>query len=221
MLASIGILVCLAAPALAGEVHEGDVVLEVRHGRIITGLGEGADFRRAQVFGSELGAKGFPNTTDEPGFDNEPGTFDADSSLGFNLLAELTVWDGAGLASTASEIMEVAVGPESVTTGDGFVPGFLLPVADDGSWHQHYEFTLLDSMRGLMDGVYVLPMQLFSTDAGVDRSIPFWIVFNQNADEATHDAVIDWVSANVVPAPGAAAAVTAFVCLAGRRRRSP
>ncbi len=206
--------------AVAGEAHEGDVVLEVRHGRIITGEGEGAAFRRSQVFGSELGGEGFPNTTDEPGFDNEPGTFGAGSSIGFNILGELLRWDGAGLSSTGGEVMELAVGPTSVTSGAGFVPGFLLPVEPDGSWHEHYDFTLLGGGGGSpTDGVYVLQMQLFSTDAGLDRSIPFWLVFNQNMDESVHDGVIDWVNANVVPAPGGAALGALVLAASARRRR--
>lgn len=211
----------LPAVAAAGEdhTHEGDIALTVRHGRIVAGSGEGSDFRRRQVFGSELGAEGFPNTTDEPGFDNLPGTFAPGSLISFNILSELLQWDGAGLHSTANgEIMEIALGPVAVTTSTGFVPGFALPVEDSGEWHEHYEYTLLDGGRAVSDGVFVLKMHLVSDEPGVGRSIPFWLVFNQNADEAIHDGVIEWVAANVVPAPGAVALLLPAALGAIRRR---
>lgn len=212
----------IAPVAIAGEdhTHEGDIVLTVRHGRIITGSGEGAEFRRNQVFGSELGAEGFPNTTDEPGFDNLPGTFAPGSLISFNILSELLQWDGAGLGSTVNgELMEISLGPASVSTSSGFVPGFALPVEDNGEWHEHYEYTLVEGSRGVTDGVFVLKMHLVSDEPGVGRSIPFWLVFNQNADEAIHDGVIDWVAANVVPAPGAVALLIPAALGAVRRRR--
>lgn len=212
----------LPLSAIAGEdhTHEGDVVLTVRHGRIITGSGEGPDFRRAQVFGSELGAEGFPNTTDEPGFDNLPGTFSPGSLITFNVLSELLQWDGPGLGSTVNgEVMEISLGPVSVTSSTGFVPGFALPVEDSGEWHEHYEYTLIDGGRGVTDGVYILKMNLVSDDASLGRSVPFWLVFNQNADEAIHDGVIEWVEANVVPTPGAIALLIPAILGAARRRR--
>lgn len=222
-LIALGAAGALAPSALAGEdhAHQGDVVLTVRHGRIITGSGEGARFRRAQVFGSELGAEGFPNTTDEPGFDNLPGTFAPGSNIGFNILGELLMWDGAGLSSTANgEVMEIGLGPVSVVSATGFVPGFMLPVEDSGEWHEHYEFTLLGAAAGSpSDGVYVLKMSLFSDDPSVGRSIPFWLVFNQNMDESIHDGVIDWVGAHVVPAPAGAGALALGALAALRRRR--
>jgi len=219
-------LSALPAAAVAGagagedHTHEGDIVLTVRHGRIITGSGEGADFRRAQVFGSEFGAEGFPNTTDEPGFDNLLGTFAPGSLISFYILSELLQWDGAALGSTLNgEVMEISLGPVAVTTSSGFVPGFTLPVGESGEWHEHYEYTLIDGGRGVTDGVFALKMNLVSDDPGVGRSIPFWLVFNQNADEAIHDGVIDWVAAKVVPAPGAVALLIPTALGAVRRRR--
>ncbi len=216
-------LFAFAAPlALAGEdhTHDGDIALTVRHGRIITGVGEGPEFRRAQVFGAELGAEGFPNTTDEPGFDNPPMTFAPGSSVRFDILGPLLQWDGAGLSNPAGgEIMEIALGPVAVATGAGFVPGFALPVSDEGDWHEHYEYTLLAGDRAVSDGVYVLHMRLSSDDPSLRRSIPFWIVFNQNADDAIHDEVIDWVGAHVVPSPGGAALLALAGLGALRRRR--
>lgn len=216
-------MLALAAPlAHAGEdhTHEGDIALTVRHGRIITGTGEGPAFRRNQVFGSELGAEGFPDTTDEPGFDNLPMTFAPGSNIRFDILGPLLQWDGAGLSPTAAgEVMEIAFGPVAVTSADGFVPGFALPVADDGQWHQHYEYTLIEGDRAVSDGVYVLSMRLSSDDPSLRRSVPFWLVFNQNTDDAIHDGVIDWVGAQVVPTPGGAALLMLGAASAVRRRR--
>jgi hypothetical protein len=58
------------------------------------------------------------------------------------------------------------------------------------------------------------------TGGGFAESDSFYIVFNQNSDEAVHDAAIDYVREFIVPAPGAAGLLAVSGLVAMRRRRA-
>lgn len=190
-----------------GHMHEGDIELEVEDGRIVTHPG--------RAFESELGidtnSDGMIDLwgmTESPGFDSEPGTFPVPSAVGFNLLEPLLLWTGSGYETTGpmGPTMKVAHSVLEAVTGEGFVPGFELGVHPDGDnagrWHRHYDFSLVDNGAGLADGIYLLTMQMTSSDPGISPSQRFWIVFNYRMDEATHDAAFDWVETHLVPEPG-------------------
>ena len=212
-------VLALSAPLAHAEeehAHSGDVFLAIDSGRIVTGLFDDLDgFEPSRVFGVELGEIA-PGASDEPGFDNAPGTFAPGTALGVNFRAALSIWTGAGLAPS-SEAITFEFGPASMTTGAGPVPGFDIAVAPNGEWHEHYDMFLSDP---LAVGAYVLELELFSTDPGVATSLPFWFVFNNGVSEAEHDAAIDYVQAVLVPAPGASALLLGGTLLAARRRRA-
>lgn len=210
------LLICIATcllPAgtlMAQDVHEGDVELDVIGGRILTD---------ERVYASELGEI-VPNESDEPGFDNAPGTFPVDTSVGFEILDALRKWDGTDFDDIAAETMSLGFGTSlSVTTPGSTetVVGFDLPVEDNGEWHEHYDFSL---NAPASDGVYLLQMRLTSTASNIAPSLPFFIVFNQNADEAVHDAAIGFMEASV-PEPATGVIVLMMLTLGiVRRRRS-
>lgn len=185
--------------SVASAQHAGDVLLEVIDGRIVTGLLGGESnpivVHDQRAFGSEFGEI-LPNFTDEPGFDSEPGTFDPASSIGFNVLEGLKSWNGSAWVDAGAVTLEIAYATESVTVGSDPVAGFAMPVSPNGEWHRHFDFTL---NAPAADGLYLLTWELHSTDPSVGASRPFYIVFNQNGDEAQHAAAIEWVATNLVP----------------------
>lgn len=215
--------ITLAGAASAGGKgpHADDIYLKVLNGRIATGTFDEGVFRRSRVFGAAMGVD-FPNFADEPGFESAKGTFTPDTSIGFDLLGPLMVWTGASFAADPDLAMEVAKGPESRFTGGvgSVVTGFALPVDEDGDFHEHYDYSLHDLSRGdAIEGIFLLSMRLWSTDDGVGRSTPYWIVFNQGIDDTIHDEAIDWVRDNIVPAPGAGIAALMIGAGAFARRR--
>jgi hypothetical protein len=211
-----------AAPAALAQ-HAGDVGINIIDNRIVTGSYDLGVFTPGQrVFGSEFGEL-FPNFTDEPGFTSIPGTFPVPSTITFNVLGALRVWEGGRFGSIIpAERISIGFGPLTpvlTPLTDTFTPGFSLAVSSNGEWHRHLEYTLQNPAA---DGIYLLQMNLVGNTPTTQASLPFWLVFNQNRPEIEHDAAIEWVNINLVPTPGTAGLLLAaggFIC-ARRRRQS-
>jgi hypothetical protein len=184
----------LAVPSYA-QTHGSDIELAIEAGKIVTD---------ERVYAAELGET-IPNEVDEPGFDSPPGTFPAGTSVGFSIVDSLRLWDGSDFETIPAETMSVrfgsALGPVTTPIVPGIVDGFSLNVAADGSWHRHFDFVLGSPAAS---GIYLLAMQLHSSDPGIGASEPFYIVFNQNDTELVHDAAIGYMLATTaaVPEPG-------------------
>jgi len=215
--------IVFAATAIAGVEHS-DIGVFVVNDRIRTGELHKGEFESIRVFGSEFGEGGIFNFTDEPGFEAEDGTFPPDTFWGFNILAPLGLWNGAGF-DDAPNSLTVSFGPNEVTTSNGFVEGFFMQTDDEGGLHEHLGFTLNGVDMSSDPGVYLLELELKHSDdgigpgGGIGDSPPFWLVFNFMEDEAVHDEAIKWVEANLVPAPGAFALLGAAAFFARRRHR--
>ncbi len=217
------LLAAIAAAAASSHAiahGEGDVWVYLDAGRLHTGLiSEDGLIREpdVRVFGAEFGGAGIPDFADEPGFQAPDGSFLPSSKIGFNILRALRSWNGSDFGAVSAATITMSFGPLTATTPgtDILTPGFDLTIDDQGGLHDHPDYTL-NSPAGM--GIYLLELE-FTTDlAGVGTSAPFWIVFNNGMDEAEHDAAIEWVEENLVPAPGAAC-LLAFGALTTLRRR--
>lgn len=230
-------VVGLAGPAAvvpAALAHEeGDVFLSIENGRIVTGLfqepigGPEVITPGVRVFKGELGID-VPNFADEPGFKSEPGTFALGTEVGFRITRALRQWNGSSFDQLANLTMGMSFGGSLQATSPIFdplssidAPSFSIPVepysADPqlGDWHRHPGFTL---NAPATDGVYLMELELFSTDPSVQASDFIWIVWGQNADEAALDAALEHAE-SVIPAPSAALVLVLGGGLALRRRR--
>ncbi len=175
----------------------------------------------------------FAFATDDPGTNSVGGTFATPGAIGFNILNELLVWNGSGFSSTA-ETMTVAFGPESVTTGSGFVNGFATNVRDENShpdnesqWgrhHIHHDWILNgDNGANPNDGIYLLELELYyeagqGNDVSYENSKNFYMVFGLNESDVAILDVAGWVQTTMIPAPGALA-LLALAGMAGTSRR--
>jgi len=213
--------VVFPAVAMADEEEEHfDVWFRDVDGQIVTGS-RFEDFSiRSQyerVFGGEFGEDPlFPFNADEPGFqafDFAPGT-----SFRVNATDALGVWNGGGF-DLADETMGVAFEGSSFTTGVGPVNGFTFDTDSDGDLHDHFELTLNGASGNDPDvGIYLLSLSVGYDGDPASFSDPFFFVMNLGEDEASHEAAIDWVNANLVPTPGGLLLLGA-AGLMGRRRR--
>lgn len=210
-----GIMGALAAPAFA-EIPEGDVFLSLQSGQLSTGLisEDGTTLTPGvRVFFAEFGADA-PNVTDEPGVQSLPGGLGAATNFRFDILKAVRKWNGVNFSSIAAETLTADLGPLSVTSpaSDIFTSGFNIPLSASGS-HEHPDWTL---NAPASSGVYLLEVQ-WSLNTG--EVSPFtWMLWSQNADEATNEAAYDWALANV-PTPGTAGLLAIAGLMAARRRR--
>lgn len=223
-------LLALLAPAAAhaGIVKQPhrDCLIEAHNGSLFTSaIGEDEDpasiVPGARVFGAELGEFPFaPGEGDEPGFQGY--AFPVGAVFTFDVRDALGEWNGAAFAASTSTMTIAASLADpflpSVTTGAGFVPGFLFTAAGaDGRIHQHLEFRV-NAPACDSGAIYLLELQVSAP--GYATTPAFWFVFNDAGSEEAHDAAIAWVESNLVPAPGVGLAILGVLGVAPRRRRA-
>jgi hypothetical protein len=209
----------MSGPALAQIDHEGDVGITIVNNRLSTGaVDNGMVVGVERVFGSEMTLLAGAPFADEPGLFGETN-FPA-MNLGFNVRNALLEWNGTAFVNPAAAQMTIEFGPNAVMTPasvGGFQSGFTIPIAT-GGFDEHYDFSL---PSGTETAIFLLELELTS-DIGVESSRPFWIVFNHGLTEPQHDAAIEWVEMNLVPAPGAGALLAfgglGFMGVSRRRR---
>lgn len=143
--------------------------------------------------------------TKDPGFDSEPGTFSNGSAIGFNVLQPLMKWDDANeifysLDHTSEETMIISfLSSLWVQTTDSEINGFEIDVASNGSYHKHYNFTLVSpDSNDPCDGIYLLEMELYSTSETLEKTDPFIILFNNGEDETVHTRAFEWAQDNLI-----------------------
>jgi len=203
--------------AVAGPGHAGDITLTISGGKMFTAIiPEGGGTAEAQrVFASEFfDVAGFA-FADEPGYEIDDGTLTPGSGLFLTMRKAVRSWTGSDFSTIATQTITASFGPNSITSNltDIATGGLLLPVEAGGGLHDHPEVNLNDALAG----IYLLELEL-SSDTGLEKTDPFWIVYNYGAGEADHDAAIEWVNSTLVPAPGSLALV-GLGLLAARRRR--
>jgi hypothetical protein len=212
-----GHLVLAVAAAIAfdssawAQGHVSDIGLRVSTtGQITTHLiTTGGISPEQRVFAATFGDTGISGFTANPGFDALPATFAVGYRIGFNIRSALSVWNGGQFEATdpagplVGERLKLSFLTANVTSGAGSVPGFSLAVQSDGGWHRHLSFYLLagTGTPAPDSGVYLLELELWSTDPAVQQSAPFWLVMNHVSSAEQQAAATAWVIDNLLPSP--------------------
>ena len=184
---SMAVAFALSFGTAASAQHAGDIGLRVVDGAVATaeiGASGYGDARR--VFGGTLGDTGTAWFTSNPGYDAPPGGFPVGSRLGIRFTGPILAWDGDSFEPTspsgalAGERLRISYLTLSAISGDGPVAGLDLAVQSDGGWHRHISMTLLPATGSAMPdaGVYLVPLQAYSTASGVGASAEYWLVLN-------------------------------------------
>ena len=187
----------IAPATLADEGHAGDIGLVVEEGRIHSVLVDAKGFGPHQrAFEGEFGADGVPWFAADPGYDAEPGTFPVGTRIGVRFADALMVWDGTGFVPTSpggamsGERLRLSYLSLNATTSAGPAPGFDLAVQPDGGWHIHPSMELLAAPGAAEPdvGVYLVQLEVYSTDPSIAASESIWLVLNAGAPEEEHAA---------------------------------
>lgn len=177
------ILLCAVSAQSHAQLHGGDIVLDASTGVIRTGQLAGSAFVERRAFSATMGQIA-PLYTSDPGFDCQPGTFVSGSRVAFRVRDALRVWNGQDFSQVPIERLEIARSSAITVTpvAPAIVEGFALSVGANGQWHRHYEYTLVHASQVPADGVYLLQLSLTNNaPAGPGESLPFFVVFNNNA----------------------------------------
>jgi len=197
----LSILSLLIASATAQAQHLDDIALGIAESQLVPGVFQVQGASIATVLSQRVFLAQFevaPDFTTEPGFQSLVGAFEGGSRIGFTIRKALRKWNGSefpqGPEGIPHERIQIKLGPAAnvrlTPLADESVQGFSLEVNDQGQFHQHPGFTLLAPAS---NGVYLLELELWSTQSGLLSSPPFWVVFGQNVDEAELRAAASWV----------------------------
>ncbi|MFM9997190.1 MAG: GC-type dockerin domain-anchored protein [Phycisphaerales bacterium] len=189
-------LVALPAAAL-GQVHAGDIILKYDGTRIIVGRVEGGQIvYGARVVSGAFGDIGIPSATFNPGYDSEAGAFPPQQIVGLTVRRALRVWDGQDFDEVPEEQLRLTKQQNTAETPPGDPPtcqvAGSLPLglsSSSGKLHQHPAYELLAPAD---PGVYLLELEAWMGAAGSAVSLPFWIVFSQEASLAEVEAAFEY-----------------------------
>jgi hypothetical protein len=215
----------IAALAASGAAAQDvDVGARIAESRVVTWAADhaaGVYLYEERVFEGEFNLVGTAVTAEEPGYFLEPGNAFTGSRIGFNIRAAVREW------STSAQNFDT-LSPLTITIGDSVlgvvttpiadppvpVPGLSIVVPPAG-----VDFHFPMELNGNSPGIYLLELELFTDIPSTANSLPYWAVLNYGLDPSEHEASIDWVRQNLVPAPGGVWVFAAAAGLARRRRR--
>lgn len=228
-----------AASALAQ--HADLLLIKDLEGNLITGQ---YDFDSAQVMNTDTrvyeGEFDAFGVSDEPGINalsssnipNGYAALDGNTAVNFSAnafdingtISNLWYWDGTGAVDFAvsTNTLTISKAPSNIfsSTLDGSasdVDGFTIDTTSaDGFLHKHIDFALSD-IDANAGGFYLWSMD-FSVGSATSDSVYYVHGFGIE-DEDAHEAAIDWVASNLVPAPAGALALIGLPMLSMRRRR--
>ena len=209
-------LTTLACSFASADEEHYDIGVWNDNGTLMTGGFDHDDetlaVQNLRVFEAEFGEDPvFPFSTDEPGV----GGVAADmgltegTTIELNVSAGLGVWTGSGFNYGTANSMTIDYGPTMVDTLTGGTLNFL--VTEDFDLHPIWSVN-----EQAAPGAYLV--ELTAAMTGYETSESFYVVFNLGLEEDDYEASVDWVSENLVPAPGVLA-LLGMGGLAVRRRR--
>ena len=204
-------IACTAATCLAGTVHDADFIPAVIDGKIVIGTVD-PDTNEvvypSQIKSAIFGTEGFPNFTNNPGFNSELGMLVPGMTMGFNILSAPRVWDEVteDFETIAEEELIVRAAGQNILapSTDTIVPGVVFGQASldaAASFHHHMQFLLEGGIPPALDGVWMLEIELWSENSGIEASDPLYIVFGQGTGVANIDGAVTWVEENLIASP--------------------
>ncbi len=195
----------------ASDLHDADYILAIQDNQIVTGVVDpdsGEVVYPSQIKSAILGAEGFPNFTNDPGFNAELGQLNPGMFIGFSILRAPRVWDDVAMdfETIATEQITVRaaaqniVAPSTDTHLDGIVFG-QASITPSATFHHHMQYLLNGGLPPVVEGVWLLELELWDESGSVDPSDPLYILFAQGEGEDQLEDAIAWVQDNRIGSP--------------------
>jgi len=238
---AITVLSALSLSTLASAQHADLLLIQDDAGNLLTGQ---YDFNSGQILNTNTrvyeGEFDLFGTSDEPGFNalsqsniptgfqalagNTALNFDAHSFTIGTTTANLYHWDGTGQVNftAANNSLTISKAPSHIFSSlldatDTDVAGFDIGTTTaDGFLHKHIDFALSDISTNA-NGFYLWSFDL--TVGGLAADPIFFVHGFGIHNEPAHEAAVDWVNTNIVPAPSTLALLLGLPALTSRRRR--
>lgn len=182
-----------AAPAWSQHLHEGDIEISVVNGKLKTGGGH-----TDTIFESDFGdfASG-PYSTDDPGYDSEPGTFANGTIVNYMALGALKFWNGSSWSSSwvpagVQVRVDGNLGEETFWNAGGLsgaLSGLIGQAGSGGNVHEHLDMSVLGTNRSEI-GAYMISLKLWSDSTALQASDPYHIVLNRGLDDEAFEAAV-------------------------------
>lgn len=161
------------------------------------------DLTNVRVFSYQFQIDTFdPYFLNDPGFNAILGSgLPQSSQLNFNVLSSFRYWNGIGAVgfgnTTDQEQLRVNRGATNVFINQtsGAQNGFAIAnVSSGGAMHSHLNTFLVGNGTNLpTNGIYFTAIDVGNTGAGIARSLPTYLIFNNGASAAALDAARNYV----------------------------
>ncbi len=227
----------------AGFGQHADIKPDVENGRIVTDAWVDSTSEvtpDVRIFGYDFHEDLLdPYFITDPGFNTAgPSGLPIGSTLSFNIVdgaafglpGNLSFWNGIGsvVFSTVPnlETLRLNLGAQNRTIGSatGELAGYPIGgIAAGGSIHRHFG-SFLQGADGNSTpgdgneptaGIYLIPLELTSSDAALADSLPLFVVYNNGLTEEVHDSAIGWVESNLLTIPEPATGVLCGAVVVG------
>lgn len=197
--------------SFASDLHDADYILSIQNNQIVAGAidpGTGGVVYPSPIKSASLGAEGFPNFTNDPGFNAELGQLNPGMFIGFSILRAPRVWDDAAMDFETIATEQIAVrasaqnffAPSTDMRLDGIVFG-QASNTPSATFHHHMQYLLNGGLPPVVEGVWLLELELWDESGSVDPTDPLYILFAQGEGEDQLDDAIAWVEDNLIGSP--------------------
>src|SRR5690606_6626530 len=155
-----------------------------------------------------MGAEGFPNFTNDPGFNAELGMLIPGMTIGLNILRAPRVWNDVDgdFETIATEQLTVRAAGQNIVAPlfDTVIPGIVFGQASldaSASFHHHLQYLLNGALPPMVQGVWMLEIELWSQSVNIETSDPLYLVFGQGEGEDQLADAIAWIEENLIASP--------------------
>ncbi len=197
----------LTAAAHAQSLHNADFILALEDNTITTGTVDpdtNEPVFPQRVMTAILGAEGFPNFTNNPGFNAVLGSLTPGMTIGFSILSAPREWDPINmnfdtLATDTITVRAAAQNFDAPPT-DTRVEGITFGQAStdpSASFHHHMQYLVNNAQGPAVEKILLLELELWSGNSSAEPSDPLYILFAQGSATNDLELAVEYVESTL------------------------